>query len=30
MASQHLVNAANLRGGEDNISIVLVNLAEYM
>lgn len=28
-ASQHLVNTANIRGGEDNISVVLVNLAEY-
>jgi protein phosphatase len=29
-ASQHLVNTANIRGGEDNISVVLVNLSEYM
>jgi serine/threonine protein phosphatase PrpC len=29
MAAQNLVNMANLRGGEDNISVVLVNLAEY-
>jgi serine/threonine protein phosphatase PrpC len=29
LAAQHLVNIANLRGGEDNISVVLVNLAEY-
>lgn len=29
LAAQHLVNLANLRGGEDNISVVLVNLAEY-
>ena len=28
-ASQHLVNMANVRGGEDNISVVLVNLSEY-
>lgn len=28
-ACQHLVNAANLQGGEDNITLVLVNLAEY-
>ncbi|MEB3330376.1 MAG: Stp1/IreP family PP2C-type Ser/Thr phosphatase [Candidatus Sericytochromatia bacterium] len=29
LAAQHLVNTANLRGGEDNISVVVVNLAEY-
>ncbi|MFP5501230.1 MAG: Stp1/IreP family PP2C-type Ser/Thr phosphatase [Candidatus Sericytochromatia bacterium] len=29
MASQHLVNMANLRGGEDNITVILVNMAEY-
>jgi protein phosphatase len=29
MASQHLVNMANLRGGEDNITVVLVNMSEY-
>ncbi|MEB3284077.1 MAG: Stp1/IreP family PP2C-type Ser/Thr phosphatase [Candidatus Sericytochromatia bacterium] len=29
LAAQNLVNVANLRGGEDNISVVLVNLAEY-
>ncbi|HEY9724338.1 MAG TPA: Stp1/IreP family PP2C-type Ser/Thr phosphatase [Oscillatoriaceae cyanobacterium] len=28
-AAQHLVNTANLRGGDDNTSVVLVNLAEY-
>lgn len=29
-ACQQLVNTANLRGGEDNITVVLVNLAEYV
>ncbi|MNL34615.1 Serine/threonine phosphatase stp [compost metagenome] len=29
LAARRLVNLANQRGGEDNITVVLVNLAEY-
>ncbi|MNL85294.1 Serine/threonine phosphatase stp [compost metagenome] len=29
LAARKLVNLANQRGGEDNITVVLVNLAEY-
>jgi protein phosphatase len=29
LAAQHLVNFANTRGGEDNISVVLINLARH-
>lgn len=28
-AAQHLVNVANARGGDDNITVVLIHLAEY-
>lgn len=30
LAAQQLVNMANQRGGEDNITVILVHLAEYM
>ncbi|MNT86151.1 putative protein phosphatase 2C-type [compost metagenome] len=30
LAAQQLVNQANQRGGEDNITVILVHLAEYM